>query len=175
MGLFSANECQERYQHLDDQGNSNKNTLASGADANAQSSESREGLESPREGIAETPRVSPERPRFLLSESQEVGGRWGGGERMGVSSPRKSSGSSKSSAKQARGAEQSQQETPGSWKGEGVVKGEGVGKGEGAVKREGSFTSNSWLKSQLIHVKQLAEKKERVLFLKTPLYIDFMW
>jgi hypothetical protein len=60
-------------------------------------------------------------------------------------------------------------------KGEGVAKGEGVGKGEGVVKREGSFTSNSWLKSQLIHVKQLAEKKERVLFLKTPLYIDFMW
>jgi hypothetical protein len=46
---------------------------------------------------------------------------------------------------------QAQQETPGSWKG-------GGGGGGGGVKREGSFTSNTWLKSQLMHVKQLAEE-----------------
>jgi hypothetical protein len=224
MVLFSANDCQERYNHLDHERNSiiegNSNTLASSADANAQKSKSKEVLESPRECTAETPRVS---------KSEEVGGRW-------VSSPWKSSGSSKSStglsttsAKQAQGAEQAQQETPGSWKGGGGGgggEGEGEGEGAGGVKREGSFTSNNWLKSQLIHVKQVAEEKffaahqrhasphatshenrrdaatgqaehvasppggaagdvtpaasaaeekERVPFLKIPLYIDLMW
>jgi hypothetical protein len=216
MVLFSANDCQERYNHLDHERNSiiegNSNTLASSADANAQKSKSREVLESPIECTAETPRVS---------KSEEVGGRW-------ISS-KSYTGSSTTSAKQARGAEQAQQETPGSWKGGGGGgggEGEGEGEGEGGVKCEGSFTSNNWLKSQLIHVKQVAEEKffaahqrhasphatshenrrdaatgqaehvasppggaagdvtpaasaaeekERVPFLKIPLYIDLMW
>jgi hypothetical protein len=217
MVLFSANDCQERYNHLDHERNSitegNSNTLAASADANAQKSTSREVLESPRECTAETPRVS---------KSEEVGGRW-------ISS-KSYTGLSTTSAKQARGAEQAQQVTPGSWKGGGGRGGGGGGEEEEeeeeeGVKREGYFTSNNWLKSQLIHVKQLAEEKftaarqrhaspnatsheirrdaatgqaehvasplggaagdappaasaaeekERVPFLKIPLYIDFM-